>query len=88
MRNSSNQEAILQCAHDEHGVLSVIASGDFFRFTLDKREFVPASDSLDGYTYWLEAYRSGLYESLDHAISAANVEYPWAHISPASSHGR
>lgn len=77
MRNNSNQPVLLQHADDQRGVVSIIPSGDFFRFILDKEEFEPPSEGLDGYTYWTEVYCSGLYENLTRAAAAAEAEFPW-----------
>jgi hypothetical protein len=75
MHNNANQPALLQHTDSHRGVVSLIPSGNFFRFTLDKEEFEPPSHGPDGYTYWIEVYRSGLYENLAHA--AAEAEFPW-----------
>lgn len=77
MHNLSNQPALLRHTDCQHGVVSIIPSGDFFRFTLEKEEFEPPSHGLEGYCYWTEAYRSGLYENLAHAAAAAEAEFPW-----------
>ena len=77
MHNNANQPALLQHTDGQRGVVSIILSGEFFRFTVDKEEFEPPSRGLDGYTYWTEVYRSGLYENLARAAAAAEAEFPW-----------
>lgn len=41
MHNFANQPALLQHTDGQRGVVSIIQSGDLFRFTVDKEEFEP-----------------------------------------------
>jgi hypothetical protein len=41
MHNNANQPALLRHTDGQRGVVSIILSGEFFRFTVDKEEFEP-----------------------------------------------
>ena len=63
MRNFRNEPAVRQHVDNQRGTVSIVPSGSMFRFTLDVLTFQEASDGLEGYAYWIEALRSGLYET-------------------------
>lgn len=41
MHNNANQPTLLRHTDGQRGVVSIILSGEFFRFTVDKEEFEP-----------------------------------------------
>ena len=74
----SNEPAEQQfVAPDRTRVLSIVQSNGFFRFLEEEERCEPASASLDRYSYWAEAYRSGLYSTLQEALAAARIECSW-----------
>lgn len=58
-------------------VASIIRVGKLFRFVEESQLCEPRAHGLDGYCYWSETYRSGLYGSLHEALAAARSELPW-----------
>lgn len=59
-------------------VVSVVRSGDAqFRFVLETLVHEPASEIVGEYEFWHETYRSGIYGSLDEAMTAAANESSW-----------
>ena len=85
-----NERALRQHVDRQHGTVSIVASSSMFRFILDVLTFQEAFDGLEGYTYWIEALRSGLYETLEEAVTAAEAELPWigqglSHPNPTTS---
>jgi hypothetical protein len=77
-----NEVALLQSVSaDARCVVSIIRSGDHYRFVEDRLVNQPATPTFDTYEYWSELSRSGIYDSIDAAREAAKIEFPqlsWA----------
>lgn len=58
---------------DEERVLSIVKSGDHFRFVEEKLTHQPALNGLEAYDYWEEVHRSGLYETIEAAEREAMI---------------
>jgi hypothetical protein len=74
----SNEIALKQFATDDgRCVLSIIQSGERFRFVEEQEIHQPPQESLDGYDYWEETERSGLYETAAAAEREARASVAW-----------
>ncbi|HOY76905.1 MAG TPA: hypothetical protein PLN33_03805 [Hyphomonadaceae bacterium] len=58
---------------DGKRVLSIIKSGDHFRFVEEQLTHQPALNGLNAYDYWEEVHRSGLYETIEAAEREAMI---------------
>jgi len=50
--------------------VSIVRSGDLFRFIEERELWEPPANGLDGYSYRAETDRSGLYETQEDAVAA------------------
>lgn len=57
-------------SEDGKTVVSVVRSGDLFRFIEEQELWSPPSNGLGGYSYRAETERSGLYATLEDAVAA------------------
>ena len=74
----SNEIALKQfAAHDGRHVLSIVKSGDSFRFVEERQTYQPPHGGIDGYDYWEENQRSGLYETAAAAERDAELQVAW-----------
>jgi hypothetical protein len=75
---TGNTPALLQIrSEDGSCAASIIESGGLFRFVEERELWEPPSSGLEGYHYWSETKRSGLYASAKEAAAAANAELDW-----------
>lgn len=83
----SNEAAQAQfTSPDAKAVVSITRAGESFRFVEERELWETPSNGLEGYAYWSETLRSGLYSSSEAALSAATKDFPW--LSKAASHVR
>lgn len=60
-------------SEDGRRVLSIVKSGELFRFVEDRLTHQPALMGLEAYDYWEEVHRSGLYETMEVAEREAMI---------------
>lgn len=60
-------------SHDRRRMLSIIKSGDFFRFVEERLTHQPEVMGLEACDYWEEVRRSGLYETIEVAAREALI---------------
>jgi hypothetical protein len=74
----SNQEAIKQFVKsDGFRVLSIIKSGEHFRYVEDTLLYEATTPSVPSHSYWEETYRSGIYVDALAAETAALESTSW-----------
>jgi hypothetical protein len=67
----SNEDAVWQEAGKDARVLSVVRSGELYRFVIEAMVVQPEANGLETYTYPEEIHRSGLYDTKETARDAA-----------------
>ena len=79
MRTTTSNEMALKQYSSEDGkrVLSIIPSGNLFRFVVEQLTHEPATSDVGAYEYWEETHRSGLYETADVAEQEALAAITW-----------
>lgn len=74
----SNEVALKQhLTEDGKRVLSIIPSGNLFRFVVEQLTHQPPTPSVGDYDYWEETHRSGLYKTADMAEQEALAAIAW-----------
>ena len=86
MRTTTSNEIALKqhSAEDGKRVLSIIPSGNLFRFVVEQLTHQPATPGVGDYDYWEETHRSGLYETADMAEQEALTAIAWVGQSDPS----
>ena len=62
---------------DGQRVASIVKTGELFRLVEKSELWEPPTNGLEGYSYWTETYRSGLYPSAEAAEGAGKALVAW-----------